>query len=206
MGKNQEGIEVTDQETGEIFTLKPGSLVADIRDTLLAKRRMQSQAAPWSKMSEADQKSEIQDITSLSVDLVAAIVDLVAAGGHEVIHAKLDNFKIKDGAVTLTAKGAADDGALLALNHVGHKNLKIIVADAEQFDQKRNAVAAEPDQPSMFPDEAEPEEMSDQDIGEAAEEMDSDLEQMDDGDDLHADQDPEPEPEPEAEDEPELSE
>lgn len=106
-------------------------------------------------MSEDDQRSEIQMTQSLCDDLVRKVVDMVASGQHSVIHALMDNFKIKDGMVTVTAKGMADDGAVLALNSVGKKAIKIVVADAEQFDADGYDAEADPDQPSMLPDEHE---------------------------------------------------
>lgn len=149
MGEHQENVEIVDEETGEVIGLSTTALVADIRDYLMSKRRLQIKATEWTKLSEQDQRDEIQSATNTAADLVEAVVDMVAAAGREVIHAKLDNFKIKDGVVTLTAKGVADDGALLSLNHVGQKNLKIIVADAENHDQVRPDVPVKKDQPEL---------------------------------------------------------
>ncbi len=142
-------VEVTDPETGEVFGLNASMLVSDIRDVLISKRRNQIAATTWSTLSEDQQRDEIVAATELAEDLVIKAVELIAQFGREVIHAKLDNFKIKDGMVTLTAKGLADDEALLALNHVGSKALKIIVADAEQHDQQREGLEPDPDQPDM---------------------------------------------------------
>lgn len=185
MGENQKRIEFTDPETGEIRSLNAAMLVGDVRDVLISKRRMQITSTVWTNLTEEDQRTEIQDISNLAEDLVKSIVDLVAAGGNEVIHAKLDNFKIKDGSVTLTAKGVADDGAVLALNHVGHKHLKIIVADHEKFDQQRERLEPQADQPSMFGDDDEPSEMSDQEVEDIGADMDAQMDGMDDPDDLH---------------------
>lgn len=199
-------IEIVDADTGEVHALNAGMLVGDVRDRVLSRRRQDVMSIMWKDMTEAQQRDEIQAMTLLAEDLVTAVVDLVAAGGHDVIHAKLDNFKIKDGAVTLTAKGAADDGALLALNHVGHKNLKIIVANAEQFDQQREEIAPDSDQPSMFTDADEsPDEggLDEDTVNQIHAEMDAadaaDAEVMNDDDDLHAegDQDDAPDGEPE---------
>ena len=107
MGNHTKRIQVTDPETDQKFGINIGMIVSDVRDLLLSKRRAAVMATTWDKLSESDQRDEIQAVTTLAEDLVTAVVDLVAAGGNEVIHAKLDNFKIKDGAVTLTAKGTA---------------------------------------------------------------------------------------------------
>lgn len=194
MGYNQERIEITDPETGEVFGVKIGMMVSDVRDMLISKRRNQIMATTWGQLSEDQQRDEIQACTNVAVDLVQALADAIAASGNEVIHAKLDNFKIKDGVVTLTAKGSAEDGALLALNHVGNKNLKIIVADADKFDQQREEVPINKDQPELPMDEDESEGMSDEEIADADQ-------MMSDQDDLLPDDEAEDEPEPESEDE-----
>lgn len=192
MGNHQKRIEITDEETGETFGLNIGMLVSDIRDALMSKRRDQIMATTWKNLSEEQQQDEIVHLTNLAEDLVAAVVDMVASAGREVIHAKLDNFKIKDGMITVTSKGSADDGALLALNSVGTKNLKIIVANAEQFDVQREDMTPDPDQPSML--DGESDQMSDQEIDDLGAEMDADADAMDDADDLHEDDEQEDAP------------
>lgn len=178
-------VEIADPETGEIHGLNVGMLVGDVRDLLLSKRRMQIEATVWSRLSEDQQTDEINAATQLAEDLVEKVVEMVASAGNEVIHAMLDNFKVKDGTVTLTAKGIADDGAVLALNHIGKKALKIVVADADQFDEQREDVTPMPDQNEMFPDGDDDSEMSDQDIDDIAAEMDDGLDEMEEPDDLH---------------------
>ena len=154
MGNNQTRVEITDPETGQVFGLNAGMLVSDIRDVLMSRRRNQIMATTWDKLSEDQQRDEITMTTELAQDLVRTACEMIAAGGNEVIHALLDNFKIKEGAVTITAKGIADDQALLALNSVGKKALKIVVADAERFDQQREEMEPTPDEPEMPLDDA----------------------------------------------------
>lgn len=162
MGDNQKRIKVTVEATGNEFTLNTSELIAKTRDVLLDRRRSDIAATTWGMMSENDQKDELHRYTEFAEDLVHGIVEVVASGNFDVIHAKLDNFKSKDGEVTVTAKGRSSDGALLALNRIGHKHLKIIVADQEQFDEHRDNVAIDADQPEMFGDD-------DGDSGEAQE-------------------------------------
>jgi hypothetical protein len=149
MGKHQETIEVTSPEDGEIVTLNITSLVSDVRDLFLSKIRNDKNKTIWSKMSEADQKIEIEHAHNMASEIVSKVASLVACGQHAVIHALLDNYKVKDGGVTVTAKGIADDGAVLALNHVGKKALKIIVVDEGQFDQDGKPAEPDPDQYRM---------------------------------------------------------
>ena len=155
MGQNQKTIKVSVEATGNEFTLAAGELMAKVRDVLLDRRRSDIAATTWAALSENDQEREVENYTDFAEELVTKIVEVVAAGNFDVIHAKLDNFKIKDGDVTVTAKGRASDGALLALNSVGVKALKIIVADEKQFDQHRDDVHIDKDQTQMFDDETE---------------------------------------------------
>lgn len=150
MGDNQKRIKVTVASTNNEFTLVTGELIAKTRDILLDQRRSDIASTTWQMLSENDQRNEVERLTDYAEELVHGIVDVVAAGKFDVIHAKLDNFKIKDGDVTVTSKGRASDGALLALNSVGVKALKIIVADDEQFDQHRDMVTIDADEPDMF--------------------------------------------------------
>lgn len=155
MGQNQKNIKVSVEATGNEFTLAAGELMAKVRDVLLDRRRSDIAATTWAALSENDQEREVENYTDFAEELITKIVEVVAAGNFDVIHAKLDNFKIKDGDVTVTAKGRASDGALLALNSVGVKALKIIVADEKQFDQHRDDVHIDKDQTQMFDDETE---------------------------------------------------
>lgn len=185
MGKNPKRIEITDGETGEVFELNASSLVSDTIGVLMSWRRNVIQSMVWDQLSEEQQQEAIGNAESLATDLVTSLVEIIATGGNDVIHALLDNFKIKDGTVTVTAKGIADDAALLALNSVGKKALKIVVADAEQFDQTGDRPEATPDQPSMDLDEVERDGMSDEDIDDIASDMDADLGDIEEPDDLH---------------------
>jgi len=153
MEKSQNIFEITDPETGQIFTIKPESLVSHVRDVLLQFRQRQVEATLWNKLSEQEQQGHIDEMQNLAFDLVSTIVEIVAQGDRPVIHAILDNFAIKDGIVKIVAKGTADDDALVSLNHVGKKGLKIIVADADQFDVIHHERTAAPDEPSMFVDD-----------------------------------------------------
>lgn len=157
MGKNTSRISITDQETGEVFELNASSLVNDTVGILMSWRRNVIQSTVWSQLSEDQQQEAIDNALSLAQDLVNGLVEIIATGKNEVIHALLDNFKIKDGTVTVTAKGIADNGALLALNSVGDKALKIVVADASQFNQEGELPTADPDQQEMDVDQ-EPQE------------------------------------------------
>lgn len=185
MGKNPKSIEITDPENGEVFSLNAESLVNDTIGVLMSWRRNVIQSMVWEQLSEDQQNEAIGNAESLATDLVTGLVEIIATGGNDVIHALLDNFKIKDGTVTVTAKGLADDAALLALNSVGKKALKIVVADAEKFDQEGDRPEPMADQPELEMGDDTGPGMTEQDVEDMAAEMDADLDGMEEPDDLH---------------------
>lgn len=157
MGTNKTSFEITNPEDGEVYTINLTSLVSKVRELFLSKLRNDKEKKLWSKMSQSEQQREIDTCDDLSRSIVLAVANIVSAGKNPVIHALLDNYKVKAGEVTVTAKGIANDAAVLALNHVGRKSLKIIVVDEGQYDQSGDKTQAEPDQPSMLDDQQEAE-------------------------------------------------
>jgi len=155
MTDNIDPFELRDPETGEVFKLNPNQLVQDIRDTLLRSLRENAERTPWPKMSEADQREAVENMEDIAMQLVRGTVEIVAQGKNDVVHAVLDKFTIKDGTVQIVASGLAEDNVLLTLNHAGKKAVKIVVADAEQFDKRRDPAQVMRDQPILFDDEAE---------------------------------------------------
>lgn len=152
MAENNETIEITLEETGEVLPLRIGSLVNDARSIMLDWLRAQGDA--WQKMSEQDQKDAIIRAENVASDLVRKMAGIVAQGRYDVIHANLKQYAVKDGLVTITGVGLAETGAIIKLNDVGKKALKIVVADEGQFDQERpRQEIADPDQPDLIPDD-----------------------------------------------------
>lgn len=220
MGESQTIIEVVDPETGEAFNLNATSLVSNVRDVFLSRRRMQTQATEWSKLSEADQREEINAMHELARSTINKVVEVVAEAGQTCAHVEVSKFAVDvdKGEVVITSKGFASDEMLTDLAHAKGKVAKLTVVDAQQFNKEGKMPEPEPDQPDMLPEgDDDPGEkisateankalqesiMSADDISATAEEMDA---QLDDADDLHADEpDTEPEapakdPEPEAE-------
>lgn len=161
MATDNENIEVDSEAHDEGFEFNPRALVQGVRDFLLRNVRENGMKKPWQKMTEGEQRLEIERAEEKADDLVRAIVDIVAQGNYSVVHAIIDNFKIKDGAVTITAKGIAEDNVVLTLNHAGEKSVKLIVADMQQFDQTRSNVPVDPDEPGLpgVKQEIQPEEL-----------------------------------------------
>ncbi|MGB1253751.1 MAG: hypothetical protein ACPG8W_24275, partial [Candidatus Promineifilaceae bacterium] len=59
-GNDQNNIQITDEETGEVFNVNIESIVCDIRDRLIARRRQDVEATTWQKLDEHKQRDEIQ--------------------------------------------------------------------------------------------------------------------------------------------------
>lgn len=161
MATDNENIEVDSEAHDEGFEFNPRTLIQDLRDFLLRNVRENGMKKPWQKMTEGEQKLEIERASDKAEALVRSIVDIVAQGNYAVVHAIVDNFKIKAGEVTITAKGIAEDDVVLTLNHAGKKAVKLIVADAQQFDQSRSNVPVDPDEPGLpgVKQEIQPEEL-----------------------------------------------
>lgn len=186
MGANKENIEFTDPETGEVFPLDATSLVSNVRDVLLSRRRLQTEATVWSKMKEAAQKDEITAMQELARWLVEAVVHRVAEKGLTCANVEVSKFAVdvEKGVVTITSSGYASDEMLSDLAHAKGKTAMLTIVDARQFDEKSTMVQPTPDQLSLLPDDAEPAaEMSEAEVEQIAAEMD---EQLGDGDDLNS--------------------
>ena len=149
MAKNNEAVGDNSAQDAESVEFDTTNLVQGLRDHLLRSVRENGMKKPWQKMSEGEQTLEIERASDKAEQIVRDIVDLVAQGDFPVIHATVDNFKIKSGEVTITAKGVAEDEVVLTLNRVGVKAVKIVVADVAQFDQRRSNLKADPDQPGL---------------------------------------------------------
>lgn len=156
MGNSKETIQITDEETGEIFDLNITSLVSDIRDRMIARRRLQTEATVWSKLSESQQQDEITAAHNAAFDIIRAAVELVATRENDVIHAQFKTLALDDkGGVKITLVGHADDEELVKINRVGKKVLKITVLDEQQFNEQKRDLKPDADQPEMAFDEDE---------------------------------------------------
>lgn len=147
--ENDEGHDAEDTGREARATLSTPRLVEGVRDFLLLNLKQAHLQKPWPQMPEKEQRMWINRIEERALQLVTDVIDRVATGSFPVVHAKIDNFAIKGGEVKIVAKGFADDQVLLTLNHAGPKAVKIIVADGEQFDEERDPLNPDPDQPGL---------------------------------------------------------
>ena len=140
MVENKKRIEITVEETGQSFTLVANELIGQVRSILLNKRKFDIASRPWNALDKETQQSEIDKLENFAEELVIGIVEIVAAGNMEVIHAKFDGMTMKpDGSMIVKVAGYAEDDALVDLNHMRGKLLKITAVDQSQFDQHREA-------------------------------------------------------------------
>lgn len=188
MGNDQTRLEFTDPETGEVFPINATSLVSNVRDVLMSRRKMQTQAKTWKDLTESEQKDEITTIQELSRALIAKVVEAVAERGMTCAHVEIAKFAVDvdKGEVVITSKGFASDEMLTDLAHAKGKVAKLTVVDAKQFNEKSTLMVPDKDQPSLLPDDDEPApDLDADDVEQMAADMDDDLDQMDEPDDLH---------------------
>lgn len=157
MGSNQENLTFTDPETGEVFTLNTSSLVSNVRDILLSRRKMQTEATVWSKLKEAEQKDEITAMQELARDLVGKVAERVAERGLTCANVAVSKFAVDvdKGMVTITSAGYATDEMLTDLAHAKGKVARLTVIDEGQFNAKSTQVKPDKDQPPLFGDDAD---------------------------------------------------
>jgi ribosome modulation factor len=205
MGNDQTNFEITDEETGEVFPINAVSLVSNVRDVLMSRRRNQQEARVWGDLSEEQQQDEITAIQMLASDLVGKVVEVVATRGLTCAHVEVNKFAVdvEKGEVVITSKGYASDEMLVDLAHSKGKTAKLTIVDVRQFNEKSTLMVADKDQGNMFPDQDEPDpeataisdalkkartekDIADEQFNaEVAAEMDADLDGMDEPDDLH---------------------
>jgi ribosome modulation factor len=155
MGNDQTNFEITDEETGEVFPINAVSLVSNVRDVLMSRRRNQQEARVWGDLSEEQQQDEITAIQMLASDLVGKVVEVVATRGLTCAHVEVNKFAVdvEKGEVVITSKGYASDEMLVDLAHSKGKTAKLTIVDVRQFNEKSTLMVADKDQGNMFPDQ-----------------------------------------------------
>jgi hypothetical protein len=152
MASNIENDEGHDQENeqGEARpVLSSPRLIEGVRDLLLRWFKEAHLQKAWPQMSEADQKTWINRIEERAEKLVDEVIEHVNHGDFPVVNAKIDSFTVKNGEVKVVTKGFADNDMLAILNSAGEKRVQITVMRNDQFDENRDPLNAEPDQPGL---------------------------------------------------------
>jgi hypothetical protein len=124
-------------------------LVEGVRDLLLVWFKQAHLQKPWPQMSEGDQRTWINRIEERAELLIDEVIEHVNHGDFPVVNAKIDSFTVKNGEVKVVTKGFADNDMLAILNSAGEKRVQITVMRNDQFDEERDPLHPDPDQPGL---------------------------------------------------------
>lgn len=131
------------------------TLRGDIKDVILQEMRDSKNALPWTTRTEAQQREMIDRADSFSRNLVARVVEAVAARDFPAIHAKIDKWTVdsKGLKVLITAHaGPANLQAMMEGGNLAH----LIFADTEELQGERESIKPLPDQGQLLDPEDEP--------------------------------------------------
>lgn len=152
MGSNIEDESGDHQENESretIGRLSAPRLVEGVRDLLLRWLKEAHHQKPWPKMSEAEQRTWINRLNERAELLVNETIEVVSHGDFPVINAMIESFTVKKGEVKVVTKGFADNEMLAVLNDAGEKRVQITVMRNDQFDEQRDTLNPDPDQPGL---------------------------------------------------------
>jgi hypothetical protein len=135
--------------------VKADTLVGDVRDLVLQEMRDAKEALPWTTRSEKQQAEMIDRADRFARNIVAKIVNLVAAGDNPAVPVTIKEWKVTDelkvalvGAATLSNLNAMIDGGAIGF---------LVFADKEPFSGEREPVQPAPEQPDLIhPDDEDP--------------------------------------------------
>lgn len=147
--ENDEGHEAEDFALEDRSQFSAPRLVEGVRDLLITWFKQAHNRKPWPNMSEAEQRSWISTIEERAEKLVNDVVEVVNHGDFPVVNALIDSFTVKKGEVKVVAKGFADNDMLAILNDAGEKRVQITVMRNDQFDEHRDTLHPDPDQPGL---------------------------------------------------------
>jgi hypothetical protein len=120
-------------------------LAGSIRDFML--HHYQRLGAPWSKLSEAEQRSLVDDALTEAYDLVRAAIQTIVANTGPAIQATVDSVTVKDGIkATLTMSRHAEQRHELV--DAQGKAVFVLVMDPSDFG-KAGKVETDPDEPEI---------------------------------------------------------
>jgi hypothetical protein len=123
--------------------------VGDARDAMLNILR---QSADWSKFPEAKQRDINTAIGNAAREIVANLVEQIAAEGRETLSVSIESIAIKDG-LKITLKAPLD------VDHFGEladaKTALLCLVKPEKFDNARSAPKVDADQPELLSSETD---------------------------------------------------
>lgn len=134
--------------------VKSDTLVGDVRDLILQEMRDAKEALPWTTRTEKQQAEMIDRADRFAKNIVARIVNLVAAGDNPAVPVTIKEWKVTDelkvalvGAATLQNMHCMIDGGQIGF---------LVFADKEPFQGEREPVQPARDQPDLIDDGDQP--------------------------------------------------
>ena len=151
METNNTTLEVTVEKTGEVRSIQSASLVSDVKSLLLEKRRAQTELVPWNRMSEKEQRQELDNMGDFAFDLIKTAVAIVATGEHSTVNGTLKQVSsIKDGVAKLVIETSSDSKNLMLINAMFNSKIALTTLNQGQFNQEQDEFEVQPDQPDLI--------------------------------------------------------
>lgn len=129
------------------------TLSGDLRDVLLT--HIRSMETPWSKLSERQQSDKIYAMEKASTDIVRRAVHMIAADQRDVIEVSIAKFTVADKIKMEVIGNVTTPNIEQLADNRGRAAMLIFVSPADYYGQ-RNEAKADPDQPALIDDEADP--------------------------------------------------
>lgn len=134
-----------------IDDLKTDTLLGDVRDLVLQEMRDAKNALPWTTRSEKEQAEMIDRADRFAGNLIAKVVNLIAAGNNPAIPVTVKQWTVSD-ELKIALTGAAShlnvtnmiDGGMIGF---------LVFADKEPFQGEREPIQPAPNQPDLLDDD-----------------------------------------------------
>lgn len=149
MAKPKRKEEEFQEEVAEDKFQLPETLVGDLRDVILDTIKHEKENKAWAQMSEKEQGDLINRATSAAETFTRQAVHVIASQGFETTAAAMDNWKVKEGEITITLKTVATQKNILSLAGVSKGLVTLTFANDEDFDRNRTELKPDPDQPEL---------------------------------------------------------
>ena len=130
------------------ITFKAETLVGNVRDFLLDRLKNDQDGRIWSQRPELEQEMVIGDAGRSAEWLVGRLVEIVAAGGHDVINASVDKVTNDGKVIKAQLSLSRMDEMRHALVDATGGMAMIVIVDKEQYGGADD-VTVEPDQGSL---------------------------------------------------------
>lgn len=133
--------------------IKADTLVGDVRDLVLQEMRDAKEALPWTTRTEKQQAEMIDRADRFARNIVARIVNIVAAGNNPAVPVTVKQWTVSD-ELKVQLSGAASHMNVSAMLDGGNIGF-LVFADKEPFQGEREPIQPAKDQPDLLdPDQA----------------------------------------------------